>query len=253
MRHRLTLLVLAPFTLAVGGHWLAVQADDTPSKSPPPLTNSGAKGDADVVRKVMNQRKEYQQSLIDLYAHYSNVGDRERAKWAEEELKAHHLAWKPSYRLDIQDVPPATLEPRNNSPEANSLFQLAVEYKSKPATGNDYILNQRRAEILFQEILQKHPDSDKIADVAYNLGDLYEGRTNKQYDRAAAYYERAYQWRKGSSTDARLRAARLYDKMLNERSKAIELYRETLTADTDKSRIAEAERRLAELTGGRAP
>ena len=214
----------------------------------PPPVKSG-KGDAELVRKVYAARKDYQQSLIDLYAFYAKAGDRERAKWAEDELKNYHLAWKPSYRLDIADVPPPTLEPRTNSKEANDLYKLAADYKEKNASGNEYILNQRRAEILFQDILQKHPDSDKIADVAYELGDLYEGRSYKQYDRAAAYYERAFQWRRGTITDARLRAARLYDKTLNDRTKAVELYREVLVNDTDKGRIEEAQKRLGELTG----
>ena len=87
--------------------------------------------------------------------------------------------------------------------------------------------------------------------MAYELGELYEGRSFKQYNRAAAYFERAYQWRKGSGTDARLRAARLYDKQLGERSKAIELYRDVMVNDADKDRMKEAEKRLAELTSTR--
>ena len=73
--------------------------------------------------------------------------------------------------------------------------------------------------------------------MAYQLGDLYEGRAYKQYDRAAAYFERSFQWVKGTRTDARLRAAVLYDRQLNERSKAIELYREVVAHDTDPDRI----------------
>jgi tetratricopeptide (TPR) repeat protein len=110
------------------------------------------------------------------------------------------------------------------------------------------VLNQRRAEILLREVLEKYPTSDKIADVAYELGDLYEGKAFKQYARAAAYFERAFQWRKGSRTDARMRAAKLYDKTLSERAKAIELYRDVIAHDTDDGRIKEAEKRLAELT-----
>ena len=34
-------------------------------------------------------------------------------------------------------------------------------------------------------------ESDKIGDAAYQLGDIYEGRSYKQYRRAAHYYERA--------------------------------------------------------------
>jgi hypothetical protein len=112
-------------------------------------------------------------------------------------------------------------------------------------------LNQRRSEILLREILEKYPTSDKIADVAYELGDLYEGKAFKQYARSAAYFERAFQWRKGSRTDARMRAAKLYDKTLNERAKAIELYRDVIAHDTDDGRIKEAEKRLAELTSTR--
>jgi TolA-binding protein len=161
---------------------------------------------------------------------------------------AYHLLPKPSYRLDIQDVPPATLEARNNIKEANDLFREAMEYKGR-GYGTEFLLNQRRAEIRLQEILTKYPDSDKIADTAYQLGEIYETKPFRQYDRAAAYYERAYQWRKGGPSDALLRAARLYDRQLNERGKAIELYREEVAHDTDLERLKEAERRLSELTG----
>ena len=97
----------------------------------------------------------------------------------------YHLLNKPSYNLDVQDVPPPRLEAKVNVREANELFKQAMEYKGK-GLGNDYVLNQRRAELLFREMLEKYPNSDKIADVAYQLGELYEGRAYKQYDRAAA-------------------------------------------------------------------
>ena len=203
-----------------------------------------------LVEDILKVRKEYQAKLASLYEHYMKVGDTERAKWAEDELKAYHLMNKPSYRLDISDVPPPTLEAKVNVKEANDLYKLAMQYKGK-GSGTEYTLNQRRAEILFQEILQKYPNCDKIADVAYELGDLYEGKAFKQYARAAAYFERAFQWRKGTRTDARLRAAQLYDRQLNERSKAIELYRDVIANDTDQNRVTGAQKRLAELTSTR--
>ncbi len=218
-------------------------AADKPAAIPPPV------GDAGFVERVHSSRKEYVASLAAIYDHYQKSGDPQRAKWAEDELKAFHLAWKPSYRLDILDVPPPTLEAKQNIKEANDLYKLAKQYKDKSGgSGNEYILNQKRAELLFQDVLQKHPTSDKIADVAYELGELYEGRAFKQFDRAAAYYERSFQWRKGGKGDGRLRAARLYDKSLNERSKAVEMYRDVVQNDTDPAHIKEAERRLADLT-----
>ena len=54
--------------------------------------------------------------------------------------------FKPSYNLDVQDVPPPTLEAKMNVSEANDLYRQAMEYKGK-GFGSDYILNMRRAEI----------------------------------------------------------------------------------------------------------
>ena len=47
--------------------------------------------------------------------------------------------------------------------------------------------------------------------------------------------------------DARLRAAHLYDRQLKERARAIEIYRDITTHETDPRRIQEAQKRLAEL------
>jgi tetratricopeptide (TPR) repeat protein len=230
--------------LLAGGLALPLAAQDKKAKA-------GSPGDeVELVEALLKVRKEYQAKIAALYEHYMKTGDTERAKWAEDELKSYHLMAKPSYRLDIADVPPATLEAKVNVKEANDLYKLAMQYKGK-GSGTEYTLNQRRAEILFQEILQKYPNCDKIADVAYELGDLYESKSFRQYARAAAYFERAFQWRKGSRTDARLRAAVLYDKQLNERSKAIEMYREVVTNDTEQGRVNQAQKRLAELTSTR--
>jgi TolA-binding protein len=208
---------------------------------------SAGTNDAEHIERVLAARKEYQLALINLYQHYEKAGDRGRMTWVEEELKTYHLMTKPSYRLDINDVPPATLEAKANIKEANNLYTEAMKYKGK-GMGTDYLLNQKRAEILLQEILQKYPTSDKIADVAYQLGELYEGRAFKQADRAAAYFERSFQWRKGTHNDALMRAAMIYDRTLNDRPKAIEMYREEIHTDTDPARLKEAEKRLAELT-----
>ncbi|MBX9582329.1 MAG: hypothetical protein K2X87_18655 [Gemmataceae bacterium] len=211
---------------------------------------AGATSDVESVERALAARKEYEASLRKLREHYEKVGDKQRLKWAEDELMGFHMMFKPSYNLDVQDVPPPGLEAKVNVREANDLFKAAMGYKDK-GLGGDYTLNQRRAEILLREVLEKYPNSDKIADVAYQLADLYEGRAYKQYDRAARYYERSFQWMKGSRTDARLKAAVLYDRQLNERTKAIELYRGVVEHDTDPDRIKTAEKRLAELTGGK--
>jgi hypothetical protein len=252
---RYVLLGLAGCGLVAVG-WAAADTPSKPMSEPgkggalPPADTSAPPAATDValVERCLTARKEYETSLKALYEHYARVGDKQRLQWAEKELMAYHMMWKPSYNLDVKDVPPPTLEAKVNVKEANDLYRHAMEYKGK-GFGDDYILNMRRSELLLREILERYPNSDKIGDVAYQLGDLYEGRAYKQYDRAAKYFERSTQWVKGYRTDARIRAAALYDKQLNERTKAIELYRAVVEHDTDADRIKQAEKRLGELTG----
>lgn len=222
-----------------------VKPDDKKGELPP-----AAVSDVELVEKNLAARREYENSLKKLWEHYKRTGDKQRVKWVEDELMGFHLVTKPSYNLDVQDVPPPSLEAKTNIRDANELYKAAMEYKGK-GIGNEYVLNMRRCEVLFREVLEKHPTSDKISDVAYQLGEVYESRAYKQYDRAARYFERSFQWKKGTTTDARLRAATLYDRMLNERGKAIQLYKDVVEHDTDADRIRVAEKRLGELTGSK--
>jgi hypothetical protein len=246
-------LALFGLTFASVG-WVIAQSPSKPiadQKKTPPAENPlppAAASDVELVERVIAARKEYESSLKTLHEHYQRAGDKQRMQWSEKELISYHLLWKPSYNLDVKDVPPPSLEAKVNVREANEMYRSAMEYKGK-GLGNDYILNQRRTELLLREILEKYPTSDKISDVAYQLAELYESKAYKQYDRAAKYYERSFQWKKGTATDARMRAATLYDKQLNERGKALELYRDEIAHDTDADRIKTAEKRLAELTG----
>ncbi len=202
--------------------------------------------DLQLVERVLAGRKEYQRSLELLREHYQKGGDVERQRWVEDELISFHRISKRAYRLDL-DVPPPTLQPAYNIADANDLFKRAMSYKGKGwfTEGED---NLRRAELLFQQLLSNYPQSDKIDDTAYQLGEIYESRTFKQYRRSAMYYERCFQWNPNTETEARLRAARLYDKTLQERARAMQLYREVVAHDTDQKRLDEAKKRLGELS-----
>jgi hypothetical protein len=223
---------------------LAVRAQ-TPSSPGKPADTA----DVELVERLIVARRDYQKILESLRAHYVKAGDLKRARWAEEELVQYHRIPKQAFRLEL-DVPP--LDPklgRNlvNVPEANKLYAQAMTYKDK-GWGTDYIDNQRRAELLLQEVLTKHPTSNKMDDAAYQLGTIYESKAYKHYERAAAYYERCFCWNPQTDLDARLKAARLYDRYLTERARAIELYREITTHETDPKRVAEAQKRLADLS-----
>ncbi len=212
-----------------------------------PAANSAS--DVELVEKLLVARREYVKTLVQLKRHYEQHGDLERKKWAEDELREFHRMNKQAFRLDLE-VPPPTLQGTTNIPEANKLFTKAMAYKDH-GWGTDYVDNQHRAEILLQQLLSEYPQSNKISDVAYELGDLYESKAFRQYRRAAAYFERCYQWNQMTHFDARLRAARLYDKQVQDRTKAMEIYKEITTHETDAKRIEEANKRLADLSAPR--
>ncbi len=238
--------VLTGFSLVLAlGTGRGVRAQAPPAAGKPPQ----GVGDIELVEKLLAARRDYQRALEKLRLHYLETGDVERAHWAEDELRQFHRIAKQAYRLEL-DVPPPTLQATQNIPEANRLYQRGMTYKDR-GWGTDYIDNQRRAELLFQQILSQYPNCDKIGDAAFQLGEIYESKAYKQYRRAAQYYERCFQWNRHTQFDARLRAARLYDKYMMERGRAMELYKEVTTHETDPKRIQEAEKRLSELSNGR--
>lgn len=208
-------------------------------------TTGNVKNDLELVQKLNAARKDYQTTLEQLRVLYLQAGDVERARWAEDELRQYHRIPKFAFRLEL-DVPPPGLTGKDNVPEANQLLIRALSFKDK-GWSTDSIDNQRRTEILLQELLSKYPNSNKISDAAYNLGDLYEKAPYKMYRRAALYFERCFQWNSNTTYDARLRAARLYDKQTLDRARAMELYREVTTHTADSKQLQEAQRRLTEL------
>jgi hypothetical protein len=220
------------------------------SAQTPPADKKGAPAgkvsDVPLIERLLAARKEYQVTLESLRKHYIQTGDVERARWAEDELLQYHRITKQVFDLRM-DLPPPTLKPDQNIPEANRLYVEAMKYKDK-GWGTDYIDNQRRAEILLQRIITEYPTSSKLSDSAFQLGDIYESKAFKQLHRAAAYYERCFQWNKATQFDARIRAARLYERQLNNRGRAAEIYREIITHETNARHIEEAKKRLQELS-----
>jgi TolA-binding protein len=244
LRSRLFLALAAGLVLSAG---LVVWGQ--PAATPASKDKRNSTGDHQLVERLLNARRDYQETLEAMRGYYIAVGDIERARWAEEELIQYHRMIKHAYRLEL-DVPPPTLKPEKNIPEANYLYRQAMQYKDK-GLGQDYTDNQRRAELLLQAILSKYPQSNRIDDVAYQLGDIYESRAYRQLNRSAVYFERCFQWNPKTHFDARLRAARLYERNLNERARALEIYREIIAHETDPRAIEEATRKVAELSGGK--
>jgi TolA-binding protein len=216
----------------------------------PPAVAKGKKpatrGDLEMVERLLAARKEYQATLEALRTHYIGSGDVERGRWAEEELVQFHRINKYPFRLELV-VPPPTLQGNYNIPEANELYREAMKFKDH-GYGQDFNDNQHRAELLLQQLLTNYPQSTQISDAAYQLGDIYDSKPFRQYDHAAIYFERCFQWNPKTHFDARMRAARLYERKQSERSHALEIYREITTHETDPKRVEEAQRKVTELS-----
>jgi Tetratricopeptide repeat len=219
------------------------------AQAPPASKPKPGGTDMQLCERVLAARKEYQDSLEALRTHYVSTNKIEHARWAEDELLQFHRMNKQAYNLAL-DVGPPNLQALYNIPEANELVRRALTYKDK-GWGTDYTDNQRRAELLLQQVLTKHPQSDKISDAAYYLGDLYESRAYRHLERAALYFERCFNWNPKTHFDARLRAAQLYER-LGETSKATEIYTEIPNRETDQKRIDYAQKKIAELNRNRA-
>jgi len=67
------------------------------------------------------------------------------------------------------------------------------------------------------------------------LGDIYESKANKMYERAALYFERCFQWNPQTQLDA-VSAPPTFTTGSSWNARApIELYREITTHETDPS------------------
>ena len=238
-------ILLAGVTAAMAWAQIPRAAQTSGSKAPIPAS------DVEPVERLKSARREYQVSLEQLRAHYLSVSDTERAKLVEAELINFHRHSREPYNL-LLEVPPPTLQALYNIPEANELYMRGIAFKDRAKKGgsgelDDYI----RAELLFQQLITSYPESNRIGAAAYQLGEIYESKTYKQYRRSALYYERCFQWNPTTQFDARLRAARLYDKVLMERGRATELYDEITTHETNPKWQQEAQARRKELNGGK--
>ena len=242
---------------AVAVGWAAADSPSKPLSEPAKAATPAADGlpppaatDVELVERALAARKEYEDSLKALYEHYSKAGDKQRTRSGpSSELMAYHLMWKPSYNLDVQDVPPPSLEAKVNVKEANDLYRSAMEYKGK-GFGDEYMLNHAAGRAAVPRDAGEVPElgQDRRTWRTSSATSTRAARTSSTTGPRSTSSGRS-SGSKGRRTDARLRAAVLYDKQLNERTKAVELYRAVIEHDTDADRIKQAEKRLGELTG----
>lgn len=205
-------------------------------------------GEADIIEQMSINRLAYRQYLESLVAHYKKTGNNMKLGWAEDELKK--LNKMPQYNYIIEaSVAGPNLKARSSITIADYMYDEAFRLE-KRAKRLILIIDEgllRVALDKYNQLIRKHPSSDKIDDAAYRAGGIFE--YFKDYTIALLYYQRTYQWDPDTIHPARFRAAYILDEHLHRRAEALELYQQAVEKEKLSKNCKEfVEQRIAELT-----
>lgn len=204
-------------------------------------------GEADIIEQMSINRLAYRQYLESLVAHYKKTGNNMKLGWAEDELK--RLNKMPQYNYVIEaSVAGPNLKAEDSITIADYMYDEALRLEKKAKRliliKDEDLL--RVALDKYNQLIKKHPSSDKIDDAAYRAGGIFE--YFKDYTIALLYYQRAYQWDPATIHPARFKAAYILDEYLHRRAEALELYEQAVEKDKlSKSCKEFAEKRIIEL------
>jgi tetratricopeptide (TPR) repeat protein len=211
--------------------------------------------EADLVEQVAVNRQAYRQSLQALETYYGRVGNNAKMQWVRRELQSYDTMVKYNYIAGPEIIPP-NAKPVASIPAADALYSEAETYERQAGLipGLDLAIlkdenSLRLALARYNELIKRHPSSDKIDDAAYRAGVIYE--YFKDYTAALLYYQTAYEWDPDGVYPARFRAARILDKYLLQKDQALQLYQQAIQTEGRYERYREwrefAERRVREL------
>jgi len=221
-----------------------------PTVSQKTLKTAGI-SETDIIEEMARHRRAYRQALEQLVSHFEQTGNNMKLSWARKELSGLKKVRQYNYIIEASLAGP-DLKATTAIAEAQLLYNEAVrtEQKAKEMVVmvNDNLL--RIALEKYNELIRKHPSSDKIADAAFRCGGIYEHF--KDYSLAVLYYKRVYQWDPDTALPARYRAAFILDKKLHQRDEALELYQQAVKSTKqgqNQTWREYAEKRIAQLTG----
>lgn len=226
--------------------------EGTDAPADPPSESVEKINEAAAVEAVLSARRNWRSRLEALDAFYSGKGANLKLALVRN-IKAR---FDPIHTYDYfmrAEIPPDTLKPTEVIPAADALFAEAIKlHKSgKPLPGFTDYQKQRKALLMFRQLVDKYPTSTKIAAGAYYIAEIYKEYFRENV-RALAWYRRAWQWDRHITLPARSQAAFIYDFRLGQREKAIRLYGEVIKHEQfDWNRVRYARQRIEELTQNR--
>lgn len=172
---------------------------------------------------VTKTRKSYKRALWELVQFYKTIGNHTRLKAAQKELNSFYRSPQPLYNLHFANE--KTVQPNQEIPVASALFEEGKALK------NSYDIINKKAKLTmaledFSRIINEYPQSNKVDDAAFEIAEIYSGFFFKEYEWAAENYVKSHRWNPESGRSALYLAAKIYDKKLDDYSKAAQLYRE---------------------------
>jgi len=205
-------------------------------------------GEVGLAEEVARTRKAYTRALTSLKDFYTARGTVTKIEWASAELEALDKVPKIQY-LSVAEVAGPNLRPVRRIEAADQLYAEGLHYKDYPAfppAKKDYL---KIALEKFQTIVEKYPESDKIDDAAFRVGEICGGWYFNDFARAVEAYERCWQWNPQTEHPALFNAAKIYDEKLTNRIKAVELYNRVVAESPNEDLRKQAADRILALTG----
>ncbi len=226
---------------------------DLPEIVPPQPETLGGLDERLLVEYVVSARRAYLAAVDRLLALYEAQNNPYRAAFVRS-IKQRFDPVRVYLYFPAAEIPPADLRPTDSIPEADAMFAEAHKlFIAGKGILHTFVTTsyqkERRALVMFLELIEKYPTSNKIALAAYYIADIYKEYFNENV-RAVLWYERAWQWDPNITEPARFQAGTVYDLRLHNPEKAVECYAGAIEHEQfNQSNVRYATRRIIELTG----
>jgi tetratricopeptide (TPR) repeat protein len=219
--------VLASCYTADSGEAQIIPKTEKQSLKPEMEIKAQTPAEIDIIEEVATSRQEYRRALKSLADHYAKTGNAMKLAWAEKELKALDDLEQYNYIVEASVAGP-NLKASTSIELADYMYYDALRLEKKAKrfiifTDDDLL---RVALGKYNELIKRHPSSDKIDDAAFRAAGIYEHF--KDYTIALLYYQRTYQWDPQTLCPAEFKAAYILDQRLSRRAEALGLYQKAI-------------------------
>jgi tetratricopeptide (TPR) repeat protein len=212
--------------------------------NPPTAEQKLAGDEVALAEEVVSAREKYLKNLEALNDFYTRTRNDFKALMTKEELDGLRKVVRHDYIIIAESLG-ADLKPLKSIAEAEAVFAEARALDTR--AGGPVDENRRKALGLYNGLLARWPESNRIAEAAFYAGQIYEN-VAKDYFSAVVYYQRTYQWDPQTSHPARILAARLAYTKIKDLRRAKGYYQSAADSDPDPACRAEGKAMVDALT-----